>query len=80
VHPILIDLYAQERHAAMLRTAEKWRVARERRDRSVHHGADAQRRPPGLRERLGWLLVVAGLRLAVGPAAIAASRARPGAR
>ena len=59
MHPILIDLYAQERHAEMLRTAELWRAARERRD-------EAGAAQPTRRERFGWLLVTLGLRLAVG--------------
>jgi hypothetical protein len=63
VHPILIDLYAQERHADMLRTAELWRAARERRDDLLSERGTAR---PTRRERLGWMLVGIGLRLAVG--------------
>jgi len=63
VHPILIDLYAHERHADMLRTAELWRAARERRDQLVQERGHSW---PTQRERLGWALVTLGLRLAVG--------------
>ena len=63
VHPILIDLYAHERHADMLRTAELWRAARQRRDVLLHERGTCR---PTQRERLGWMLVTLGLRLAVG--------------
>jgi len=63
VHPILIDLYAHERHADMLRTAELWRAARERRDQLVQERGHSR---PTQRERFGWALVALGLRLAVG--------------
>jgi hypothetical protein len=62
VHPILIDLYARERHADMLRAAELRRAARERRTALSSERGTARLTP---RERLGWLLVTLGLRLAV---------------
>jgi hypothetical protein len=68
MHPILIDLYAQERHAEMLRTAERWRAARQRRDELLRERAAVDLAPPRsgrLRRRLGWTLVTIGLRLAV---------------
>ena len=63
MNPILIDLYAHERHADMLRTAELWRLARERRDESFQERGASRRTQ---RQRLGWMLVTLGLRLAVG--------------
>ena len=63
MHPILIDLDAHERHADMLRTAELWRAARQRHDELLHE-REASRATQ--RERLGWMLVTLGLRLAVG--------------
>ena len=73
MHPILIDFYAHERHADMLRTAEMWRAARERRDQMLQERRADREHAASVRERVGWMLVVVGLRLAVGDA----SRVRP---
>jgi hypothetical protein len=72
VHPYLLDLYAKQRHADALRAAERWRMARER-EQEVRsrrgevrptHRAKASRGPSPV-QRLGWVLVAIGLRLAV---------------
>jgi hypothetical protein len=68
MHPILIDLYARERHADLLRAAERRRACRQRRDELLREPATVDRSHPraaSLRRRLGWTLVAIGLRLAV---------------
>jgi hypothetical protein len=54
MHPLIGKDLIAARHADLLRYRRDWRVAR-----------DLPRTPSHTRERLGWLLVEAGLRLAV---------------